>query len=97
MTSTDWICEACNGPIIPLGQLGTREHGRCRLCALDHNRPAQLDPEEGDLTEEEIAAGLAQFNDLFGNPILTRPGESLIETVQEARDEDFNNDMKPRS
>lgn len=55
---TDWICEACNGPLVSLGVLGAREHGRCRFCALDHSRPAQ-DPDEG--SDEPDA-------------ILTRPG-----------------------
>ncbi len=60
---TDWTCQACNGPIVPLGVLGTREHGRCRLCGLNHSRPvavdgddvgpAQIDPEDLILRDEE--------------------------------------------
>jgi hypothetical protein len=87
----DWICEACNGPLVSLGVLGRTEHARCRLCGLDHNRPVAVDEgsDEPDLDQEAL-------NPLFQSPILTRPGESLIDTIQEARDEDFNNDMKPR-
>ncbi len=85
-----WFCLACNsGEVFHMGFLGLREHGRCRDCGADQSRLVQLDPEDQILRDEEIANG-----------ILTRPGESLIDTVQAARDEDeheaFNNDMKPR-
>jgi hypothetical protein len=108
----DWICEACNGPLTSLGVLGATEHARCLACGLDHNRPAQILRDEEGLSAEELADGLAQFDATFGNVILTRPGESLITTVQAARDEGSDepdadldwgnehdspsNDMKPR-
>ena len=28
-------CPACTGPLVPLGQLGMRQHYRCRNCGLD--------------------------------------------------------------
>lgn len=97
----DWTCYVCGGPVLPMGHLGNRDHGRCRNCSADQSR---LNPEdqilrdEEGLTAEELAAGQAGFDAFF--PILTRPGESLIDTVQAARDldeeEPFNNDMKPR-
>lgn len=101
-----WICQACNQNVESMGVLGLCEHGRCRGCGLMASRtgsvPDPIDPEdqilrdEEGLTPEELADGMAQFNDRF--PIVTRPGESLIETVEAAREEDelFANDMKPR-
>jgi hypothetical protein len=72
---------------------------------MENEKPAKLDPEdqilrdEEGLTPEELADGQAQFNAFF--PIVTRPGESLIDTVHEARQaeegdefEAYNNDMK---
>lgn len=87
-----WICEACNGPLELLGVLGAREHARCRLCGLDHNRPVAVDG-------EDVGPSEADSLDLGQDAILTRPGESLIDTVQAAREADeeaFANDMKPR-
>jgi hypothetical protein len=90
---SDWICEACNGPLVLIGVLGQREHARCRACGLDHNRPHE---EAEYLTEEDLENGRAQFN-LFFPPIVTRPGDDIIKRVEEERDADrFANDMKPR-
>ena len=81
----DWACYCCGGPVVPMGALGNREHGRCRNCGADQSRfpnpedQILRDEEEAGLTPEELAAGQAGFDALF--PILTRPGESLIDTV----------------
>ena len=100
----DWTCYCCGGPVLPMGALGNRDHGRCRNCGADQSRlnpedQILRDEEEAGLTAEELEAGQAGFNLTFP-PIVTRPGQSLIDTVQEARyndeDESFNNDMKPR-
>lgn len=106
---SNWICRTCNQTVVAMGVLGQREHGRCRGCGIDQNRSATptlpdledqilRDEEEAGLTAEELADGQAQFDAFFPNAIVTRPGESLIATVQAARDEEepFANDMKPR-
>jgi len=57
-----------------------------------------VEEEEEGLTPEELADGMAQFDFTF-QPIITRPGENLIERVEEERQADeerFNNDMKGR-
>jgi rubredoxin len=90
-----WMCEACNGPLVLIGVLGSREHARCRMCGLDHNR-AVVELDEGSDEPDvdvEIAAGA------FDDAILTRPGEDIIARVEEERQADlerFSNDLKGR-
>lgn len=77
----DWTCEACNGPLIPLGVLGRTEHARCRACGLDQSRPAQ--PDEGS---DEPDPNQEALNPLFQSD----PEDQIL------ADEAFSNDMKPR-
>lgn len=97
----DWICEACNGPLELLGVLGAREHARCRACGLDHNRPVAVDGEDVGPPEPDEGSDEPSFEQEAQNPILTRPGDDIIETVRAAREADeeepYANDMKPRS
>lgn len=102
------VCEACNDPI------ATPEKGEpnlCRLCREDDAYVTKADlargraglaalrasiPDEGSDEPDvdvEIAAGA------FDNAIVTRPGENLIERVEEERQADlerFDNDTKGR-
>lgn len=40
MDTHEWQCTLCHGPVMVLGTLGTREHGRCRNCGIDQSRHA---------------------------------------------------------
>lgn len=39
-----WECCVCSGPVVIMGVLGRREHGRCRNCGLDQHREAKEEP-----------------------------------------------------
>jgi hypothetical protein len=36
--SDPWECGICMGEVVPMGALGSREHGRCRDCGMDQSR-----------------------------------------------------------
>lgn len=40
------VCVACTGPLVELGQLGSRLHFRCRSCGLDQSIVIPFPPEE---------------------------------------------------
>lgn len=71
------------------------------MAPIDPEDQILRDEEAAGLSPEELADGQAQFDATF-RPIVTRPGESLIDTVREAREADEeegqfeapNNDMK---
>lgn len=52
----DWTCTHCSGPVMPLGVLGEREHGRCRNCGLDQNRGWSFTP--APYSDEDEADGV---------------------------------------
>lgn len=33
-----WVCPSCGGPVVEMGTLGNRQHGRCRNCGIDVSR-----------------------------------------------------------
>lgn len=82
---------------VPLGSMGHALVFGFESPSVDPEDQILRDEEEAGLTEEELAAGQAGFDAHF--PIVTRPGESLIDTVEAARQADaeqFSNDLKPR-
>jgi hypothetical protein len=49
-------CSICGGPAVPLGQLGSLFHCRCRNCGMQFSVPAadlDLDEPEDDDEDEE--------------------------------------------
>lgn len=53
-----WTCAFCSGPVMPLGVLGEREHGRCRNCGLDQNRGWSFTPASRSYEEDLEVDGL---------------------------------------
>ena len=47
-------CQICNGPLMLLGQLGTRVHFRCCSCGMDANMEldGELEIEEPETCED---------------------------------------------
>jgi hypothetical protein len=37
----EWVCPVCSGPVVPMGVLGNRQHGRCRNCGTNVNRKVE--------------------------------------------------------
>lgn len=79
-------CQICNGPLMLLGQLGTRVHFRCCSCGMDANMEldGELEIEEPETCEDCGETHRGTYAN--AEPLLIDPETHLCEDCAEARE-----------